>query len=291
MALTRAAWLSAPGSDRVPNEDVARLHGPAAWVLDGATGLAAERLLAEEGTDAVWLALRYDALLAREAEAGAAPIGPMLRRLAGEVALAFRKARRRPPRRRYELPSAGMALARLRPGGLQVARLGDCRAILEMPDGRVLSTLESALGALDAAAVAAMQAFRKGHPGCGFAAARASVQERLMENRDRLNRRDGYQVLSLHPRAAAGAEVMDLPLAPGEQARGLLVSDGYYRLVDTVKICADDAELLRRSFAEGPAALLRELRAAEAADKECERFPRLKPRDDATALLFTAAVA
>ena len=43
---------------------------------------------------------------------------------------------------------------------------------------------------------------------------------------------------------------------------------------------------LRRAARDvGLQALYDELRATEAADAECRRYPRLKPRDDATAVL------
>jgi hypothetical protein len=67
--------------------------------------------------------------------------------------------------------------------------------------------------------------------------------------------------------------------------RVLLASDGYYRLVDHYTAMTD-ADLIRRTQADGAAALLQQLRAIEAADPHAARYPRLKIRDDATALLI-----
>ena len=67
--------------------------------------------------------------------------------------------------------------------------------------------------------------------------------------------------------------------------RVLLASDGYYRLVDHYNAMTDDG-LIRRTEADGAAALLQQLRVIEAADPLAASYPRLKIRDDATALLI-----
>jgi hypothetical protein len=43
--------------------------------------------------------------------------------------------------------------------------------------------------------------------------------------------------------------------------------------------------LMEAAQARGLASLVNELRAIEAGDPECRTYPRLKPRDDATAVL------
>lgn len=63
------------------------------------------------------------------------------------------------------------------------------------------------------------------------------------------------------------------------------LSGGYWRLVDHFRRY-DAAGLLKASFERGPDALLDELRALEAADPDCLAFPRIKPMDDATALIL-----
>ena len=74
----------------------------------------------------------------------------------------------------------------------------------------------------------------------------------------------------------------------GGQVRGghvLLASDGFWRLVDPYGVLTADA-LMDAVVARGPAAVLADLRAIEAGDAACVRFPRLKVRDDATAVLL-----
>jgi len=67
--------------------------------------------------------------------------------------------------------------------------------------------------------------------------------------------------------------------------RILLASDGYYRLTDHYGAMSD-AELLRQTGEQGGPALLQQLRAIEDGDPLGAAYPRLKIRDDATALLI-----
>ena len=67
--------------------------------------------------------------------------------------------------------------------------------------------------------------------------------------------------------------------------RALLASDGYYRLVDHYGAMSD-TDLVRETERQGVDMLLKRLRAIEAADPLGVAYPRLKIRDDATALLL-----
>ena len=63
----------------------------------------------------------------------------------------------------------------------------------------------------------------------------------------------------------------------------LMMSDGFYRLVDTFERYTD-ATLFQAVEQRGLAALLQELRELERGDPECRRHLRFKTHDDATAL-------
>lgn len=81
-----------------------------------------------------------------------------------------------------------------------------------------------------------------------------------------------------------------MPLEGIGPIRALLMSDGFYRLVDTFSAYRDDATLFAVALQpKGLTTLLAELRAREDADPECIAHPRLKPKDDATALLVEFA--
>ena len=68
-------------------------------------------------------------------------------------------------------------------------------------------------------------------------------------------------------------------------ATALLMSDGLYRAVDTFHVIAEN-QMMAWAMDEGLATILAAVRRLEARDADCIRYPRLKPQDDATALLF-----
>jgi len=112
---------------------------------------------------------------------------------------------------------------------------------------------------------------------------RAKMIPQLRAQRRRRNCTDGYGVLA----AEQGCiPLMHVDRIPADSLRRvLLVSDGYYRLVDHYSAMTD-SELVRRTHTDGAEALLKELRVIEAADPLAATYPRLKIRDDATALLI-----
>ena len=93
------------------NEDALGHSRSAAWVLDGATGLSDERLLPGP-SDAAWLAGVYSRLLDGTADRAGAGLDRLLADVTAEAARAFEAHRLRPAACRFELPSAGLILAR-----------------------------------------------------------------------------------------------------------------------------------------------------------------------------------
>jgi hypothetical protein len=278
--------VSDPGSAGAPNEDASGHTALSAWVLDGATGLGDEPLL-PGASDAAWLTSAYDARLRASAECTGRELQHLFADLIADVGADFEARKLRATAGRFELPSAGMAFVRLRAAKLEYARLGDCRAILAPPGSAgVLSTGSSPLQHLDAAVLARMEALRRGDASMSHELLRRVVRSDLRANRSLLNTEGGYWVLGTDPAAARHMEIRAVPLDGAGPVRGLLVSDGFYRLVDTFRTHPDDAALLGAALERGLAVLLAELRGLEEADPECIAHPRLKPKDDATALLF-----
>jgi hypothetical protein len=109
------------------------------------------------------------------------------------------------------------------------------------------------------------------------------MMPQLRAQRRRRNREDGYGVLAGEQSCVSMIHVDRLPAQ--SLRRVLLASDGYYRLVDHYH-ARKDAELVRDTERNGADALLKQLRAIEARDPLGAAYPRLKIRDDATALLL-----
>ena len=107
----------------------------------------------------------------------------------------------------------------------------------------------------------------------------SSVAADYADGRPPLIVTDRHRGAKASPDAARHATTGTLPL---EGLRGVtLLSDGATRITDLYDLLAWPAiiDLVRD---RGPAELIRQVRAAEDGDRDCERWPRDKPGDDAT---------
>ena len=92
-----------------------------------------------------------------------------------------------------------------------------------------------------------------------------------------------------HPGASAAPELArhaHTQVLPATGLRGIaLLSDGATRITDSYRLLGWP-DVLRVIRDQGPAELIRQVRAAEDADHDCVRWPRTKPRDDATVVYW-----
>ena len=255
----------------------------AAWVLDGVTGIN-DRALLPGPTDAAWFVAQVQealpALLSAAPDMPAADlVGALVVELERRQSAAWLDARGADGR---ETPAASFALVRLIGSEIEVLRLGDCLVLLEAADGAVTVMDHPVLAAIEAETRDALLALRAQgitDPKQAFAA----MLPQLRAQRLRRNLHDGYGVLAAE---RSCVPMLHLDRMPARALRRiLLVSDGYYRLVDHYG-AASDAELVRRTAELGVDAMLQQLRAIETADPMATQYPRLKIADDATALLI-----
>jgi hypothetical protein len=103
------------------------------------------------------------------------------------------------------------------------------------------------------------------------------------EGRDPVVLTDRHRAASTNPDAARQASTT--VLAP-DGLRGIaLLSDGAARITEVYHLISWPA-LVTVIRDEGPAGLIRQVRAAEDSDPDGTRWPRSKARDDATALYW-----
>ena len=276
--------LSRPSRPGAPNEDAAGHRDGAAWVIDGATGVSERPPMRAGSTDAAWLAAWLDDALGRFFGRPAAAPEAWPEALEAELRAAYAgvAANGVPP---AEQPSACIAVAAVADDALHLFCLGDCRVLVEAGSG-VWRFGTSELDRLDALMLERLRRLKQERPDTD---AMAAMRPAILQGRALMNAPGGYYVV--HPTRSWRAHVQHacMTLAasarPAASARHILIaSDGFLRLVDVFGAYTD-AELLRAALDRGLAALHAELRAREAEDAGCDRFLRLKPYDDASAVL------
>jgi serine/threonine protein phosphatase PrpC len=262
------------------NEDSIGFLPHAAWVLDGATGLAPARVLPGP-SDARWLVGEVDARLSASLRGDLArSTQSILREVVAGAAAAFERGALRRDVAPGEMPCACLLMARVIGETLELGNLGDCRLVHRGVDGAATVFGTSRLDAFDRAAMDEARRLRAADPSLTRAALWEALLPVIRAHRALMNQPNGYWILDLSERFLPHIETVRLPARAGDVL--LLVSDGFHRLVELYGRYTYPA-LLEEALRSGLAALGQEL--IEDADEECRTHPRLKPRDDASALL------
>lgn len=271
--------LCEPGGST--NEDRATALPRTAWVLDGTTGHHPVRLFPGP-TDAAWFAETADALLrelAGQAVGARQLLDELVRRL---VEQCRRSALTSLDAADIDKPAASLALVQLVEDDLEYALLSDCKLLMRRQDASVEALDHSAIAAFEDQLIAAVRALQAAGE-TDLVRINQKLWPTILANRRRKNLPGGYGVLADDSACVAFAEFDRRPAAGLTHV--LLASDGLYRLVDTYGVFSS-TQLVAEALSGGLAPLYARLRHVEAADPQCLTYPRLKPRDDAAALLL-----
>ena len=252
----------------------------AAWVFDGVTGINGRNYLSG-ASDAQWLVVSAHAhLLGLAARDMALPalLEELVSRLIAdwtEVCAGLELPAT------YDPPAACLILVKRYGDQWQALKLGDSCLLARGSGNGDRIFAEAPNNAFDHW-LAGEAAKRRDAGILDIKALLAEFRPQLQAGRTKRNQPDGYSILECSEATLAMPEYIELG-SPGEI---LLCTDGYYRAVDHYGL-HDDAGLLDASVADVNK-VLSSLRAAEAADPDCLRYPRFKPADDATAVMLRA---
>ncbi len=251
----------------------------AAWVFDGVTGINGRNCLGGD-SDAQWLVMKAHAHLLDLAGCDLL-LQDLLQILVSRLIADWADVSSGidlPAS--YDPPAACLILVKRYGNSWQALRLGDScllarhsgndhRMFAESPNNAFDHWLSREANKRRAAGVLDIKALL------------AEFRPQLQAGRAKRNRPGGYSILECSEAALAMPEYIELG-SPGDI---LLCTDGYYRAADHYGLYA--AEGLIDASAASVDRVLAELRAVEASDLECERYPRFKPADDATAVMLS----
>jgi protein phosphatase 2C-like protein len=263
------------------NADGSSVSADVVLLLDGAAPRGSERASTYHD-DAVWLVRRFVEIFRGQDDTPLAELSMPERSEQARLALRgeYDDLCRRAGGVPTEAPFACLAIAHDTRQNIELWNMGDLTTLVRRRDGSVERCGESAVRELDGRAIEHLG--RELAAGVEPHAARiARVWATLGSNRALRNRLLGYHVLDIADACQGRFEHRTWPRRDVREL--LMMSDGFYRLVDTFGRYTDASlfEALERS---GAKSLLEELRALEREDAECTRALRFKTHDDATAL-------
>lgn len=252
-------------------------------LLDGAAPQHPEPV-SSMANDAVWLVRRFVELFQREREHGRSPNGQSVadrvESARSELAREYRSLCTAAGHIPVEAPFACLAVAHDMGSEIEFLNMGDLTLLVQRTSGAVERFGESTVRELDRQAVATLK--REIARGTASHSERvANVWPQIRSNRALRNTVAGYDVLD--PQVSCSGRMQRLSLERSSVRSFLMLSDGFYRLVDTYG-CYTDHSLFQSVVRDGLHRLLEELRSIETEDAACVRHPRFKQHDDATAL-------
>ena len=265
---------------RPVNEDACGTSGRFAWIADGA-GAAGPSHFARHGSDAAWLVREVGRCLDRllddndpdvDVETACGVLETYLdaewgTRKTGDPAGG---------------PTCCLLVARIDDDRrVEMAVIGDVVALAPDADGQIQVITDERVKPFEALSLAALGTAPR-LDGDMPAAARARIQA----NRALMNMPAGFPLVCPNAEWADQMITAEIVLPPRKPL--VLVSDGFYRLVDVFGRYTD-ASLYAACAAGRGDALLAELRAIEHEDAGMSRYPRFKVHDDATLLVVSPA--
>jgi hypothetical protein len=279
MEFTFLDAISLPGNPAQPNDDAWGQAANAAVVLDGATNLG-EQLL-PGGSDAAWIARFGARRLMAHCQDGVQPEDALKSALA-DAERSFAGLRRRAPRENYEIPYASMMFLCPSEQGFWALWFGDCAALASRPGGE-LEIVGDAFDrrAAEARRVAILARAKGIAPAAGHS--RPEFLPALRAARNSVNTDRGGWLFGPDPKAADHVRRRHVHVPSGTTV--LIASDGFLSLCSDYGLY-DPEGFVAAAQAKGLERLGREIRIAEDADPDGERFPRFKKSDDATAVLL-----
>ncbi len=247
----------------------------AAWVFDGVTGIN-DRNYLPGGTDAAWLVATAHNHLLSLAKLDL-PLHEIISRLVSALIEDWKVATENlnlPEN--YDPPAACLILAKRYGNNWQAVRLGDSCLLANCADGTTRNLVASPNKDFDTWLTNEVTK-RRDSGATNIAALLAEFHPQLQARRKLRNTSVGCGILEANLSALDFAEYLEL----GHLDDLLICTDGYFRAVDCYGL-HDKVGLLMTDVSVKH--VLQSIRATEAADPSCERYPRFKPADDVTAI-------
>ena len=284
--ISTLSTLSTPGGNKANEDQILSLsHDDGTLDLlmfDGASSVSGQHYLDDAIGDPAWFVQQFSAALrqvARSSLTQADSIALALQALREQHATLLQAAAMPP----YAWPIAALTWLRVPADGKHASlyALGDCKAFLLDAQGKA-TDLDPYDNPQEGILKTAIEQLKQ--EGLDEQARWARLLPMLRDRRVAQNMSTLPSILCLHPQGRFAAREYAIQLTAGD--RLLLMTDGFYRLVDSYQLY-DNESLMQACATRGLAAMMQELRAYEAG---AASGMAVKKADDATvAILYVEA--
>ena len=266
------------------NEDSIGYGDDFIFVIDGATGLRGVNIMGMR-SDAEWFSKRLAEQLQKYLRFDSLSIQEILYRsldLIRDEYLSVLMRHPDYPNIQPDYPSAGIVIFREREGYLESFRLGDCVGVVRYKSGKIALMKEENLVKLDKYAIDCQVKMAKMN-GISVREARPLINDVLIKNRDKLNTPGGYWILEPQGVGIPYGEYKRFDLDKIESIS--CMSDGYFAALEVYKMMKNYSEFQDILINGGCAKVVKGMFTIQENDKDFNKYPRFKFRDDASAVV------
>lgn len=269
------------GQGNLVNEDICFVSSTCGWVIDGSSGLTKCKITNGE-SDAAWYVSEWQGYLKDNIEKDAS-IEDILKKGVINIRNKYLQFEGASKATALEHPSASILIVRVRDKSLEYFCLGDCTLLYKLKNGKVIKISDDKVSKLDSKVIDEMVKVHN-EKNISLISTRPYIDEMLKENRLKKNSVDGYWILGMTEEALQHGLFGHADLE--ELSKACILSDGFSQYYDTFNLSNDYSEFIDEIGNESLQRLCNELRKNQEQDKDCNKYPRLKVKDDASIVYF-----
>ena len=263
------------------NEDSIGYGKDFIFVIDGATGLRGVNIMGMR-SDAEWFSKRLAEQLQIYLNNDSWSIQEILYMSLKQIREEYFAVLQNHPGIQPDYPSAGIVIFRERNGYLESFRLGDCVGVVRYKSGKIALMKEENLVKLDKYAIDCQVKMAKMN-GISVREARPLINDVLIKNREKLNTPGGYWILEPQGVGIPYGEYRKFDLDKIESIS--CMSDGYFAALEVYKMMKNYTEFQDILINGGCAKVVKGMFTIQENDKDFNKYPRFKFRDDASAVV------
>lgn len=274
-------YLSKQGSSLKPCEDRITVLDNTAWVLDGATGITGKKITNSE-TDAVWYVESINNYF-KENINPSKSIKDIVKSAIKEAREKYIKFSGFEDLDEVDYPCAAIALIRFHNNELEYFVLGDCSIIIKEKGKKAIEIVDNKLIDLEENLIESM--FKTANEkNISILEARSYCNQEVIDIRKTKNSSNGYWILELNEEAVEHCIYGKIKIMNNTSI--CLTSDGFSQYYDTFNLSNGYEEFIDIVKDINIEELYNKLYDKQEEDSQCNNFPRLKKRDDASIIYF-----